>query len=256
MPTTTPRFLIALLFGSTVALLMVSTAHGFVTPSMVPAKNHISKPLFAKKNKKTGKGFGKVEEPPKPKAQSATPAAPTPAPPNQIEQDLLSSVSGGSTEVPKIDESVPVEERTASLLRDKYGLRTQEEIQAAAKREEKIKEQRKKVEQWKAMANEGQDFDIMQVLPAPVLVAIDTFLKAGVAICTTLFVLSGIGITIEAWSKASNNPLPENIDNFIVNTIEPNFTPGLLVLLGFSVSLGAFAALQLSSASSTYREDK
>ena len=151
---------------------------------------------------------------------------------------------------------LPVVPTLGSILRDTYGLRTREEQNAQAKREEAVKEQRKKLAEWKQQAEAGEDFDIMQVLPAPVLVAIDTFLKAGVAICTVLFVLAGIGITVEAWSKASGSPLPENIDTFIVNTVEPNFTPGLLVLLGFSVSLGAFAAAQLGSSSSTYREDR
>jgi hypothetical protein len=58
-----------------------------------------------------------------------------------------------------------------------------------------------------------------------------------------------------AWSKTSNQPLPENIDQFIVNIIEPNFTTGLLVLLSFSVCLGAFAAAQLGSSAASYTED-
>jgi hypothetical protein len=169
---------------------------------------------------------------------------------------MLTSVQGGSTSKPAIDPNAPIEDRTASILRDAYGLRTREEQQEQAKKEEVVREQRKKLAEWKKMADDGQEFDIMAVLPGPVLVAIDTFLKAGVVICTILFVLAGIGITFEAWSKASASPLPENIDTFIVNIIEPNFTPGLLVLLGFSVSLGVFATAQLSSASSTYREDR
>jgi hypothetical protein len=56
-------------------------------------------------------------------------------------------------------------------------------------------------------------------------------------------------------SKATASPLPEDIDKFIVNIVEPNFTPGLLVLLGFSVSLGAFATMQMASAGSTYKEE-
>ena len=76
------------------------------------------------------------------------------------------------------------------------------------------------------------------------------------AICTVTFVAAGLAITVEAGSKATDNPLPPAVDDFITNVIEPNFTPGLLVLLGFSVSLGAFAALQLGSSASTYREDR
>jgi hypothetical protein len=104
------------------------------------------------------------------------------------------------------------------------------------------------------LADKGEDFDLIKILPDPLLIFIDRFLKVGVAVCTALFISAGIAITVEAGSKATNNPLPASIDDFITNVVEPNFTPGLLVLLGFSVSLGAFAALQLSSSSSTYRE--
>jgi hypothetical protein len=233
-------------------LLVVAT--GFVLPN----QRSVSFVLDAKKKSGGGvkKGFGKAPVQENPKPQAAAPSAPAPASVASGENDFLQSVSGGSVAKPKIDESVPVGERTASLLRDKYGLRTMEEQQEEEKKQAKVKSQQKKVEEWTKKADAGGDFDIMQALPANVLVGIDYFLKAGTAICTVLFVLAGVGITFEAWSKASSSPLPDDIDAFIVNTIEPNFTPGLFVLLGFSVSLGAFAAAQISSASATYREDR
>ena len=113
-------------------------------------------------------------------------------------------------------------------------------------------EQREKFQKIKQMKDE--EFDIFMVLPPPLVKAIDLFLKTGLTITTVLFVLSGVGITAEAWSVATGNNLPENVDDFIVNVIEPNFTPGLLVLLAFSVSLGVFATAQLGSGSSTYKE--
>jgi hypothetical protein len=180
----------------------------------------------------------------------------------------LKSVEGGSSALPVleqpqqgsfqtvVDESIPVEDRTNNILRDKYGLRTREEQQAEQQRLEQVREQKKKLDEWKKLADQGKDFDIIEVLPAPVLIFVDRFLKAGLAVCTVLFVSAGLAITVEAGSKATKNPLPANVDAFITNVVEPNFTPGLLVLLGFSISLGAFAALQLGSASSTYREDR
>jgi ABC-type dipeptide/oligopeptide/nickel transport system permease component len=93
------------------------------------------------------------------------------------------------------------------------------------------------------------------VLPAPVLRAIDGFLKVGVTIAGTAFVLSGIGITLEAWSKSTGNAIDPTLDAFIVGKVEPNFTAGLLILLSFSVSLGLFAAAQLGSAGAKYKED-
>jgi hypothetical protein len=212
-----------------------------------------------KKQKSGGKGFGKQApvvgnastEPAPMNMEASSPTSMT----AETDGSFLTSVAGGSGAVPTVDESVPVEDRTSAILRDAYGLRTREEQREAYKKEQTAKEQRKKLDEWKKLADKGEDFDLMKSLPGPVLIGIDRFLKVGVAICTVLFVLAGIGITIEAWSKASASPLPEDIDNFIVNVIEPNFTPGLGVLLGFSISLGAFATAQLASASATYRED-
>ena len=252
------------------ATLLITNASSFVIPQQQHHHHHYHHrvvsakqlSLEAKKSKsKGGKGFGKVSEKTdnnKPVASSSSveiPSTPPPSPDGGGNGSFLKSVSGGSDTVPTVDESIPVEQRTSQILRDTYGLRTREEQQEAYKREEAAREQRKKLDEWKKLADKGEDFDLMASLPEPVLIGIDRFLKAGVAICTVLFVLAGIGITVEAWSKTTGSALPDDIDNFIVNIIEPNFTPGLGVLLGFSISLGAFAAAQLSSSSSTYRED-
>lgn len=259
---------VGVLLASALLFFHVETTGAFVVLSITtrPSSSSIIA-LQAKKKKKgqTGKGFGK--EPvavDKPKAIDQVSndlnvrAGQTMQQQQQLQQQdtFLTSVPDGSDAIPTMDdENVSVEERTKSLLRDKYGLRTREEQQAEEERQRQAAEQRQKLEEWKQQIDRGEDFDIIMALPEPVLVFIDRFLKAGVAICTTLFILAGLGITVEAGSKATNNPLPENVDAFITNVVEPNFTPGLLVLLGFSVSLGAFAALQLGSASSTYRED-
>ena len=100
----------------------------------------------------------------------------------------------------------------------------------------------------------GDEFDLLAILPAPVTIGIDRFLKAGTVLCGLIFVASGILIAVEAWSKASGDPLSPDLDDFIVRTIEPNFTPGLFVLLSFSVSLGLFASLQLGSQGASYKE--
>lgn len=153
------------------------------------------------------------------------------------------------------DESTDPEERAKALLREKYGMKTLAEQQLDAKQLEARKEQQQKLADWKARAERGEDFDIMSVLPGPVLSALFNFLKIGTAMCTVVFVSAGVLITVEAGSKALESPLPETVDSFIVSTVEPNFTPGLFVLLAFSVSLGIFAALQLGSQGSTYKED-
>jgi hypothetical protein len=101
-----------------------------------------------------------------------------------------------------------------------------------------------------------EDRDLLAVLPPSVIRGIDTILKLGLGISTVLFVVAGIFITIEAGSKATGSPLPDGLEGWIVNVVEPNFTPGLGILLAFSVSLGIFSVSLGGSASSTYREKK
>mmetsp|Transcript_29931 Transcript_29931/g.45351 ORF Transcript_29931/g.45351 Transcript_29931/m.45351 type:complete len:239 (-) Transcript_29931:47-763(-) len=231
-------------------LLLFTQNQAFQAPNTVTGLA-VTK-LLAKKST-SGQGFGKVP-------------TPTASSPGRNDSDQLNSefkglqdIEGGSSNEmsasvqqnnPSIDPNLPVEQRTNQILREQYGLRTLED----QRREEAKMLQREKVEKLKAAA-EKDDFDIMSVIPPPLLIAIDRFLKAGLAITTLLFVAAGGAITAEAWSKASKNPLPDDIDKFIVNTVEPNFTPGLFLLLGFSVSLGIFAALQLGSSGSQYSED-
>jgi hypothetical protein len=244
----------------------IDESNAFVPPIVTSLKtmHHTPKVSALKSKKKNGnnsvkaKGFGKtpVEEPKSIEEASADLNARRIQSQPQQPQTFLTSVQGGSDAIPTIDESIPVEERIDIILREKYGLRTLEEQQKEIQRTKQAAEQQKKLRKWKEMADRGEEFDLIQVLPGPVLIFIDRFLKLGLAICTVLFVAAGLAITVEAGSKATHNPLPENVDAFIMNVVEPNFILGFLVLLGFSVSLGAFAVLQLSSASSTYREDR
>lgn len=233
--------------------LLLASCKGFQGPAF-KIKSSVSH-LLAKKKTATssGQGFGTVPSP-----------APRKNPDNESSvisgSGLQSIENGGSNAIPTfaqspappLDPNLPVGERTKKILADQYGLRTLEQ----QRMEEKLQEQRLKFERLKQEAEKNEDFDILTVLPAPLIIGIDRFLKIGLAVCVVLFVAGGIGITAEAWSAASGSPLPEDFDSFIVNVVEPNFTPGLLVLLGFSVSLGIFASAQLGSSASVYSEDR
>mmetsp|Transcript_42172 Transcript_42172/g.47114 ORF Transcript_42172/g.47114 Transcript_42172/m.47114 type:complete len:277 (-) Transcript_42172:306-1136(-) len=227
--------------------------------------------LLAKKkknNNQAGRGFGKQPEIVEKSENTST----LRSPPSQQQSSSSSSssyftsVDGGSGAIPKFameestttsaSKSENVEDRTGNILRGKYGLRTREEQEAEELKQKQVEEQRKKISKWKQLADEGQDFDLLQILPDPVLIFIDRFLKFGLTVSTILFIFAGMAITVEAGSKALSSPLPIQVDNFITNIVEPNFTPGLGVLLSFSVGLGLFASLQLNSAASTYREDQ
>lgn len=247
-----------------VALATLAPSNAFVMPTTSSLRHQSSLLVVtnAKKSSSAGKGFGQAPAPTE-KKKKTTDAVDSSA------SQPLTSAQGASDAIPTMaevsspakasittDPNLPPEERAKQVLREQYGLKTLEEQQTDAKKREAMAAARAQRDEWKKAAEQQKDFDLIAMIPGPVQIFIDRFLKLGVGICTLLFISAGIGITAEAWSKASNNPLPEDIDNFIVNVVEPNFTPGLLVLLAFSVSLGGFAALQLGSAGAQYKEDK
>jgi len=220
--------------------------------------------LNAKKTNTSGKGFGRAP-PPSNKGGENSPAREAPTESNSInsvnegtKDDFTGFASiEGATNFAKpeieFDPNTPVEERTKAILKQKYGLRSLEERQGDIRKEQMKAENSSRMKKVKEMSDE--EFDIFMVIPPSIVRIIDTFLKLGLGISIFFFILSGIGITVEAWAVTTKNSLPQNIDSFIVSVIEPNFTTGLLVLLGFSVSLGLFATAQLGSKSTTYREE-
>uniref|UniRef100_A0A7S1VP37 Transmembrane protein n=2 Tax=Grammatophora oceanica TaxID=210454 RepID=A0A7S1VP37_9STRA len=260
-------------------LLVTATTHAFQSPSLFASPRRTTSDVVLK----AGKGFGKQPPPeqPKPKKKRTYTTGPTPEaepqqqlrsideqppPPPPTMAETIPTVEEDYDDSPfpevELDPNLSQEERAEILLREKFGMKPAAEQEKEKESRRLQKEAKKKeldvsrkLEGWEKKAEEKGDFDLMEALPAPLLVAIDRFLKAGVAVSTVLFVAAGLGITLEAWSTATNSPLPDDIDAFIVNTVEPNFTPGLFVLLGFSVSLGVFAAAQLGSSGSKYTED-
>lgn len=241
---------------------LAAPACSFVSRTAVPrGREAIS--LYAKKKKKAAsnaKGFSKsgdLEANLEVKAPESisrlAPAAPAPEPDTQ---PFLRSVGTGGSDAAPVEEDLPPEERAKQILREKYGMKSLEEQRMDAKQLERLQERQKQMKEWGKKAKQGEDFEIMTMIPPPLLIAIDRFLKGGVVVTGVLFIGAGLGITVEAWSKTSGQALPEDLESFITNTIEPNFTPGLFILLGFSISLGLFAAAQLGSSGAQYREDK
>ena len=224
--------------------------------------------LYAKKGRSSGsKGFGETKAA-QPKRQtqetsnvsastkSSTTLSPTNAQNDFILQSISSTPNRQNEMTDEAMSKLSPEERTAAILRNQYGLKTLAEQQMNAKQLANYKEEQKRLKDIKKKIELNQDIDIMSILPGGLIIAIDNFLTIGVVICGIIFVLAGVAITAEAYGKATGNGfLPSNAQEFIVSTIEPNFTPFLFVLLGFSVSLGLFAALKLSSQGATYREE-
>ena len=97
--------------------------------------------------------------------------------------------------------------------------------------------------------------DPLALVPAEVQQGIEKFLIFGLVVSIVLFVLAGIAIAAEAFSVATQNAfIPPDIDKFIVDVVEPYFTPGGAVFFAFSISLGVFKSAQLSRTDISYSE--
>eukprot|EP00571_Detonula_confervacea_P013178 CAMPEP_0172296958 /NCGR_PEP_ID=MMETSP1058-20130122/141_1 /TAXON_ID=83371 /ORGANISM="Detonula confervacea, Strain CCMP 353" /LENGTH=272 /DNA_ID=CAMNT_0013006043 /DNA_START=56 /DNA_END=874 /DNA_ORIENTATION=- len=259
--------------------LLPLSAWSFLTPSTSQhrqlASSSLHSPsnlvsLSAKKTKKkrtssSGEGFGKSSAPPASSAVREDEA--TTASDNASTSRALQSIATDDSQRPSssspaadlnLDPNLPPEEKSQAILRQKFGLKSFEEQQAdigdyrALLDSEKKKEKRDKLRNLDKIWPEDRDF--VAVLPPAVIKGVDTFLKLGLGLCTGAFLVAGVFITIEAGSKATGYALPAGLEDFVVNIVQPYFTPGLGVLLLFSVSLGLFSVGLGGSASSTYKE--
>jgi len=169
--------------------------------------------------------------------------------------DMISSSSSLSSPA-SIDK--PVEERTKDILRQKFGLTSMEEKLNKLEeldRNELIKKKSLKIQ--KAVQKKEEESSFISSIPPDVLSGISTILKIGTGLSVVLFVLAGIGITWEAWivsTKPENSYMSPQLDAFITQVVEPNFTLGLFVLLSFSIALGLLTTAQLGNASAVYKE--
>mmetsp|Transcript_1603 Transcript_1603/g.2223 ORF Transcript_1603/g.2223 Transcript_1603/m.2223 type:complete len:260 (-) Transcript_1603:42-821(-) len=222
--------------------------------------------LSAKKKKSrgsAGEGFGKAvaisDSPSKSISDSFSNEDDSGSAPRTLQSiDSAASTSGSSDNL-DIDPNLSDEARSKAILRQKFGLKSYEEQQAdlgdyrAIQEAEAKASQREKLRSIEKLWPEDKDFVAM--LPPSVVRGIDTFLKTGLGLTTVAFITAGILITIEAGSKATGYELPDGMDEFVTNVVEPNFTPGLGVLLGFSILLGVFTISLGGSAASSYREE-
>lgn len=86
---------------------------------------------------------------------------------------------------------------------------------------------------------------------------LERFFGAGAVATGVVFLLSGISVSGEALCKVLDYPLPQAVDDALVNVVEPILTPSLFTLFGFSISLGLLKQLQFNDEASgvLYRED-
>uniref|UniRef100_A0A7S0Z014 Uncharacterized protein n=1 Tax=Hemiselmis tepida TaxID=464990 RepID=A0A7S0Z014_9CRYP len=80
--------------------------------------------------------------------------------------------------------------------------------------------------------------DEVAAIPVEVLKSVETALLYGVLAVGALWVLAGLGTAYDAYMIATKQPVPAGLDDFLGKYIEPFLTPGLGVVLLFSVLLG------------------
>ena len=67
---------------------------------------------------------------------------------------------------------------------------------------------------------------------------LERFFGSGALLFGSIFILGGIGVSIEATCKITGYKLPTLLAEVIVQYVEPALTPSILILFGFSISLG------------------
>ena len=89
-----------------------------------------------------------------------------------------------------------------------------------------------------------------------VLVGTERGLSLLVTAFLTVFLLAGGGITFEALAVSTKHPLPDAVDAFVRQQVEPTFTPSLVAFLVGSSLLGVLrTVLMQGSPDTSYRED-
>merc|ERR1719454_1687466 len=99
--------------------------------------------------------------------------------------------------------------------------------------------------------------DLLSKIPKEGQALLERFFLGGATVFGTAFILSGLAVAVEAIAKVLGSPLPTPIDEALVQYIEPALTPSILILFGFSISLGILKQLQMSTdnAGVLYTED-
>lgn len=171
-------------------LLLARSASSFTTPSALIVSQQpktLRSLLFAQKKRSQteGKGFGTKPAPPKTEKKLSD-STPSEIAPIAASKPFLQSVeSGGSNTIPVVEDngvSMSPDERAGRILRDKYGMKTLEEQQRSQKQMENLNEQRRKLQEMKRKAELNEEIDFIAMIPGPVQIAIDRFLKLGLGI--------------------------------------------------------------------------
>ena len=77
---------------------------------------------------------------------------------------------------------------------------------------------------------------------------LEKFFGGGAIIFGSAFILAGIAVAVEACCKVAGVTLPTAVDEVIIQYVEPALTPSILILFGFSISLGVLKQVRQTRA--------
>ncbi|CAM9658507.1 unnamed protein product [Ascophyllum nodosum] len=133
-----------------------------------------------------------------------------------------------------------------------------------AAREAKIEETLRKlglqgVKEVKGQAGEkkpmgSENSSVLDVVPEETQILIERFLIGGFGLCLLVLIGCGIAIAAEAYFLSTEGKLPPDLDNFVVQTIQPSFTPSLVATFGFSSAWGLLKLGQMGQEGVVYKE--
>ena len=85
-------------------------------------------------------------------------------------------------------------------------------------------------------------------IPAAGQELLEKFFGGGAIIFGSAFIIAGIAVAVEACCKVAGVQLPTAVDEAIIQFVEPALTPSILILFGFSISLGVLKQVRQTRA--------
>jgi hypothetical protein len=191
--------------------------------------------LFAKKGSTESKGFS-------PKKVKVV----------KVEEEETSAVSS-STGIETTTTVQPFDGETdADAIFKKYGIKDGESNKTKTATKKKKSKKSKKGEPEESPFGQS----VLAGIPAETQMKIDNTLVAAVSFSLGFVVLSGISISLGAYTVVfPETKIPEWLDGLITNFLSPAFTPALGIFFFFSTTFGLFKFAQISSDQTVYKEE-
>lgn len=145
-------------------------------------------------------------------------------------------------------------ETDADAIFKKYGIKDGQT--AKSKSSSKSKKANKKKNRKGEVEESPFGQSVLANIPAETQLRIDNTLVALVSASLGFVVLSGISISLGAYTVVfPETKIPEWLDGLITNFLSPAFTPALGIFFFFSTTFGLFKFAQISSDQTVYKEE-